>query len=110
MPFETFDFDRLTKERRKAIEKDLRPISLEELKKIGEQLFKYADDPWREKFSSFVTENPGSAFYHAITNDGVNVIYCHDKNRGIWFLPGQGMGPLQERGRQAMKEVIEAHR
>jgi len=24
----------------------------------------------------------------------------------MWFLPGSGMGPLQARGRQIMKEMI----
>jgi len=110
MPFETFDLDSLNKERRKAVAKTLRTISAEELKKMGNEIFHYADDPWREKFFNFIAENPGATFHHAVTSDGYNVIYTRDKDKGMWFLPGSGMGPLQERERKAMKELIEVGR
>ena len=45
MPFEKFDLASLDKERRKAIAKSIRIISVEELKKLGEEVFHYADDP-----------------------------------------------------------------
>ena len=104
--FEKFDLGNLDKERRKAIAKSIRTISVEELKAIGEEVFKYADDPWREAFFRFIAENPGCTFHHAITSDGVNIVYCRDKDKGMWFLPGTGKGPLQSRGRQIMKEMI----
>ena len=107
MSFEKFDLESLTKERRKAIAKSIRTISTEELRKLGEETFPYADDPWRETFFRFVTENSGSTFHHAITSDGVNIIYCRSKDKGMWFLPGTGKGPLQARGRQIMKQMIE---
>ena len=107
MPFETFDLENLDKERRKAIAQSIRSISAEELKKIGEEIFHYADDPWRDAFFHFIAENPGCTFHHAVTSDNVNLVYCHDKDKGMWFLPGSGMGPLQERGRKVMKEMIE---
>jgi hypothetical protein len=110
MPFETFDLESLNKERRKAAAKTIRTITTEELKKMGNEIFHYADDPWRETFFNFIAENPGSTFHHAITSDGYNIIYCRDKDKGMWFLPGSGMGPLQERGRKAMKEMIEGGR
>jgi hypothetical protein len=45
MPFEKFvDIDTISRERRKAIAKSIQPISLEELKKLGEEIF---DDPGR---------------------------------------------------------------
>jgi len=110
MPFEKFDLESLDKERRKAIAKSIRTISVEELKALGEQLFLYADDPWRETFFRFIAENRGATFHHAVTSDGVNILYCRDKDKGAWFLPGTGMGPLQERGRRAMKEIIEGGR
>ena len=106
MPFETFDLESLDKERRKAIAKSIRTISAEELKKLGEEIFHYADDPWREAFFRFVAENAGVTFHHAITSDGVNILYCRDKDKGMWFLPGSGMGPLQATGRQIMKGII----
>jgi hypothetical protein len=106
MPFEKFDLENLDDERRKAIAKSIRTISVEELKKLGEEIFRYADDPWRETFFRFIAENPGATFHHAITSDGVNIVYCRDQDKGMWFLPGSGMGPLQATGRQIMKEMI----
>jgi len=106
MPFEKFDLEGLDKERRKAIAKSIRTISAEELKQLGEEIFHYAEDPWRETFFRFIAENAGATFHHAITSDGVNIVYCRDKDKGMWFLPGSGMGPLQTTGRQIMKDMI----
>ena len=107
MPFEKFDLETLTKERRKAIAKSIRTVDTGELKKIGEEIFRYAEDPWREAFFRFIAENPGATFHHAVTSDNVNIVYCRDKDKGMWFLPGSGMGPLQVRGKKIMKEMIE---
>ena len=109
MAFEKFDLENLDKERRKAIASSIRPISVEELKKLGGELFRYAEDPWREAFFQFIAENPGSTYHHAVMSDGVNIVYCRDKDKGIWFLPGSGMGPLQATGRKVMKDAISAH-
>ena len=106
MPFEIFDLEKLDKERRNAIAKSIRTISAEELKKIGEELFRHADDPWRETFLRIIAENPGATFHHAVASDGVNIVYCRDQDKGMWFLPGSGMGPLQATGRKMMKEMI----
>ena len=108
MPFDKFDLETLTKERRKAIAKSIRTVDTEALKKIGEEIFRYAEDPWREAFFRFIAENPGATFHHAVTSDNVNIVYCRDKDKGMWFLPGSGMGPLQARGKKVMKEMIEA--
>jgi hypothetical protein len=106
MPFEKFDLENLNKERRKAIAKSIRVISVEELKELGGDLFPDADNPWRETFFQLIAENAGATFYHAVTSDGVNILYCRDKDKGMWFLPGSGMGPLQARGRKIMNEMI----
>ena len=106
MPFEKFDLENLDKDRRKAIAKSIRTVSVDELKRIGEEIFRYADDPWREAFFKFIADNPGATFHHASTSDGVNIVYCRDKDKGMWFLPGSGMGPLQATGRRTMKEMI----
>ena len=108
MPFDKFDLEELTKERRKAIRQSIRTVSTEELKKIGEEIFHYADDPWRHAFFQFIAENPGATFHHAVTSDNVNIVYCRDKDKGMWFRPGSAMGPLQARGKEVMKEMIEA--
>src|SRR5204863_5407526 len=106
MSFEKFDLENLNRERRKAIAKSIRTTSLEDLNKLGQELFPDADHPWRETFFRFITENSGATFHHAITSDGVNIIYCRDQDKGMWFLPGSGMGPLQATGRKIMKEMI----
>lgn len=106
MPFEKFDVENLNKERRKSAAQTVRLVNVEELKKIGNEIFRFADDPWRQTFFTFISENTGATFYHAVASDGYNLIYCPDKDKGMWFLPGSGLGPLQERGRKAMKEII----
>ena len=106
MSFEAFDLENLDKERRKALAQSIRTISVNELKKLGGELFRYADDPWRETFFRFIAENPGATFHHAVASDGVNIVYCRDQDKGIWFLPGSGMGPLEVSGRMTMKEII----
>jgi hypothetical protein len=106
MPFEQFNLESLDKERRQAIAKSIRTINVEELKRIGEEVFRYADDPWREAFFRFIAENSGATFHHAVMSDGVNIVYCRDHDKGMWFLPGSGMGPLQATGRKVMKDII----
>ena len=109
MPFEKFvDVDTINKERRKAIAKSIRAISVEELKKLGEEIFDSPDRPWRDTFLQLIAENPGSTFYHASAGEGVIFLYCRDQDKGLWYLPGSGIGPLSQGGRQIMKEAIQA--
>ena len=109
MPFEKFeDAETIDNERRKAIAKSIRIISVEELRKLGEEIFDESDRPWRQTFLSVVTENPGAAFYHASAGEGVIFLYSRDNDRGLWYLPGSGIGLLSDGGRQLMKEAIAA--
>ena len=110
MGFEKFNLEDLDKERRKALAASVRTVSVEELKAIGESIFRYADDPWRDAFFKFIADNRGATFHHAVMSDGHNIVYCRDQDKGMWFLPGSGMGPLQATGRKAMKEIIEGGR
>ena len=103
MPFEKYDLENLDKERRKAVANSIRTMTVEELKAL-------ADDPWREAFFRFIAENPGATFHHAVMSDGVNIVYCRDQDKGMWFLPGSGMGPLQATGRKMMSEIIRGQR
>ena len=82
MPFETINIEEINEARRKAIGASIRTISFEEVRTLGGRLFPFLDDPWREKFFDFITENSGATFYHAATHDGVELIYCHGKGRG----------------------------
>ena len=109
MPFEKFhDVEAINAERRKAIAKSIRIISVEELKKLGEEIFDSPDRPWRETFNRLIAENPGATFYHASAGEGVIFLYARDEDKGLWYLPGSGIGPLSVAGRQMMKEAIKA--
>ena len=108
MPFEKFDLENRDKERRKAIAKSIRVISVEELKKLGEEIFDEPDRPWRQTFLEFIAEHPDAAFYQASAGEGVIFLYARDEDKGLWYLPGSGIGPLSVAGRQMMKEAIKA--
>jgi len=103
---ENLNMEELNQDRRAAVEKTIKPIGPEELKSLGEKLFPYLDHPWRERYFSFIAENAGATFYHATTNDGIHILYCRAKDQGMWFIPDSGMGPLQEKGRTALKEIL----
>ena len=107
MPFDKFvDIETINKERRKAITKSIRIISVEELKKLGEEIFDSPDRPWRQTFLSLIAEHPGATFYHASAGEGVIFLYSQDQDKGLWYLPASGLGRLSEGGRQMMKEAI----
>jgi hypothetical protein len=106
MPFDEFhDIEEITDARRKAVAKSIRTIEVGELKKLGEQIFDSPDHPWRGKFFELIG-NPAATFYHAEAGEGVNVLYDSTDDKGLWYLPGSGMGPLSATGRQIMKEAI----
>ena len=109
MPFEKFaNVETINTERRKAIAKSIRTISVEELKKLGEEIFDEPDRPWRQTFLSLIGENLGATFHHASAGEGLIFLYIRDKDKGLWYLPGSGVGPLSVVGRQIMKEAIAA--
>ena len=110
MATDEFNMDEVTEARRSAIAETIRTISLEELKALGEAIFPVVDHPWREKFFTFVDQNSDATFHHAITADRIHILYCHAKERGMWFVPGSGMGPLQAKGLKILKEIIEGKR
>ena len=106
MESENLDIESITEARRKGIEQTIEPIGIDKLKSLGEKLFPSLDHPWRHTFFQFLEENSGSTFYHATTNDQVQIIYCPDKEKGIWFLGRGGAGPLQARGLGILKEIV----
>src|SRR5678815_3156319 len=110
MPAENLNMDEISEGRRKAIAASIHTISVEELKALGQQLFPFFDHPWRERFFSFIAENAGATFHHATTSDHFQIIYCHAKNQGMWFLSGSGMGPLQAQGLKFLKDTVEGKR
>ena len=108
MPFDKFeDIDKIDDDRRKSVTKSIRTISIEELKKLAEEIFHSSDDPWKQTLLQLIAENPGATFYHADAGEGVMVLYSRDIDKGLWYLSGSGMGPLSARARQMMKKAIE---
>jgi hypothetical protein len=107
MKSENLNMDEITDARRKAIAASIRPLSVEELRTLGERLFPIAADPWRERFFDFLKENAGATFHHATTHDDIQVLYCNAKDKGVWFKPGKGMGPMQAKGRGILKQIVE---
>jgi hypothetical protein len=103
---ENLDVESITEARRKAIEQTIEPISIEQLKSLGEKIFPFFDHPWRHTFFQFVEENSGSTFYHATADDQVEIIYCPDKGKGMWFLPRGCPGPLQTTGLRILKDIV----
>jgi hypothetical protein len=110
MAFDNLNMDEVTEARREAIRDTLHTITVEELRSIGESLFPSAEHPWRDKFFGFISENAGATFYHAVTDDRIHVIYCPAQEKGMWCIQGSGMGPLQAKGVQIMKELTGAKR
>jgi len=104
---ENLNMEELTDARRKAIAASIRPIGADELKKLGEQIFPMAGDPWRERYFEFIEQTAGASFHHGTTHDGIQVVYCNAKGKGAWFKPGVGMGPLQPKGLAILKQIVE---
>lgn len=107
MPYENLDIGSITEARRNAIKQTIHTVDLQTLKSLGETLFPTFDNPWREVYFDFLKENSSHTFYRATTTDRYEIIYCHAKENGMWFIPGSGMGPLQDTGLKIMKEIIE---
>lgn len=96
-----------TEARRESISKSIRTISIEELKALGERLFPSANDTWREKYFGLIAENPGETFYYAKTSDHFEVVYCHAKNKGIWYQGDFGKGPIPPDSLELLKQIVD---
>ena len=105
---ENLDIESIMNDRRHAVEESIREISHLELTSLGESLFPDVTHPWLEQFRRFVEENRGCTFYHATTNERFQVLYCRAREKGIWFIPGVGVGILQHRGLDALREIVDA--
>ena len=107
MPFDKFvDIDSINAERLKAVTKSIRIINVEELKKLVEKIFDSPDDPWKERLLQLIAENPSASFHHADAGEGVIFLYLPDRDKGLWWLRGSGMGTLSARARRMMREAI----
>ena len=110
MATENLNPEEILESRRKAIASSIKVISVEDLKQLGATLFPFFDHPWRTAFFDFIAENSTATFHHASTDERIQFIYCASENRGIWFIPGSGMGPLQEKGLKVFKQIVEGKR
>lgn len=107
MSFDKFqDIESSIHDRREAVARSIRIINPEELKKLADEIFRSPDDPWKEKLLRFIAENPGATFHHADAGQGVIFLYLADRDKGLWWLPGSGMGILSARGRQIMSDAM----
>lgn len=107
MQDEVTDIEEVMESRRHAVEESLHTISAAELKALTDELFPYVDHPWLEKFEAVVNDPASGTFHHAMADDRVHVLYCHDKEIGLWFIRGIGKGPLQPEHLAIMKEIVE---
>jgi hypothetical protein len=104
---ENLNMEELTDARRKAIAASIRAIGADELRKLGEQMFPTAGDRGGKRYFEFIEQNAGAGFHHGATHDGIQVIYCNAKSKGVWFKPGVGMGPMQPKGLAILKQIVE---
>ena len=101
------DLEATMQSRRKAVMESIQQIPLEKLKALESQIFPYPEHPWREPFEAFLKETTGCVFHHANAGEGIQIVYCHAKDKGLWFIPKSGLGFLQPKGLQIMKEAVD---
>lgn len=94
--------------RRLMVRKTIRPATIEELGQLAAKMFPVATDPWAERFSVFLKEHANDKFYLAMSSEGAHIAYCRDAGKGIWFLPGTGVGIIQPRGLEVLAEIVDA--
>lgn len=90
------------------VRRTIHPVCIDDLKRMADHLFPVATDPWCIRFNEFIGAHERAKFYLARTPERAEVIYCADTGDGVWFLPGLGMGILQPKALQAIKEIVDA--
>ena len=106
MASEKIDIDQIVTERRQAVAASIRPIDSKEAAALCDTIFPSLEHPWREKFVEFLSENPGEALYHAALPQGGQIIYSRTREKGIWFVPGTGVGLIQPKALKALSEIL----
>lgn len=100
--------DQTRENRRVAIRKTIRSATVAELRELGELRFPVVTDPWFARYDEFLTKNATARFYRAEIPEGAEIIYCRDIGQGVWFLPGAGMGIIQPKGLEMLREIVDA--
>ena len=107
MERENLDINSIMEERGHAVEASLRNISTEELKQLEPVLFPDVTHPWLAPYHRFIEENSGSLFYHGKADDRTHVLYCRQKETGMWFIPGVAVGMLQPGALEGMRSIVD---
>jgi hypothetical protein len=94
--------------RRAMIRKTIRPVTIEELKQLGEKRFPIVTDPWCGRFNEFLAKNSAARFHRAEIPEGAEIVYCREAGQGVWFLPGSGMGIIQPNGLAMLAEIVDS--
>lgn len=100
--------DEINEARRRSILKTIRVMSVEELKEFANRIFKTVSDPWYDKYMAFIGENAGKKIYYAKTTDHFEIIYCPEKDAGIWVLEELGKGRLRDDSLGRLKKIVES--
>lgn len=101
--------DNTWENRRLKIKKTIRPVTLAELKRLGEMSFPIVTDPWCIRYNEFLANHADEKFYLADIPEKALIVYCRDVGKGVWFLPdGKGTGIIQAKGLQILAEVVDA--
>jgi hypothetical protein len=108
MQNEELNVKEVIQSRRDTVEESLHTVSVAELKALTDELFPSIDHPWLEKFSQVVNDPASGPFHHAFADDHVHVLYCRDKEIGMWFIRGIGKGPLRPEELKMMRQIVEA--
>jgi hypothetical protein len=98
--------DQTWENRRAMVVKTIRPATLGELKKMGEELFPVVSDPWCLRYFEFLNTHPDSRYYHAQIPGHAEIVYCGDSDRGMWFVPGKSMGVIQSKGLEILAQIV----
>jgi hypothetical protein len=107
MERENLNVKEIVKSRRHSIDESLRTISVAELKALTNELFPYSEHPWLEKFLDVINDPASGTIHDAMADERIHVLYCHDKQIGMWFIRGIGKGPLQREELEIMQEIVE---
>jgi hypothetical protein len=110
MDYENLNITEIMESRRQAVEESLRTIGVNELKALSEQLFRQADHPVLGTFLDVINDPESGTFHHAHAGDNIQVLYCQNKDVGMWYIPGFATGRLEPHELQIMKEVVQAGR
>lgn len=106
----SLDFDTIAQERREHASASMKPITHEALEELGARLFTTVDHPWHTVFTDFLAAHKDSPAVHGSVSEDVEYIFFPKERKGMWYRTSGGvlgMGPIAERGLDALSEIVE---